>query len=163
MPYDPVTLAYQPDPAITQRNRRAWAAVVLPPAIIGVLGFSHAIWFSTLALVAATILSASAAMPLARSVRALAPFHPPARLLGASLAGLALLILAFCLLVYGRVSGVGGTIEWRFVGVATLWIAAPLAAIAYARIGAACARRASAMNPPFRRTTRRASGEAAPP
>lgn len=163
VPYDPVTLAYVPDPAIAQRNRRAWAAVVLPPVLIGVLGFAHAIRFSTLGLVAVAIVSISAALPLARSLRAMAPFHPPTRLLGASIAGLACLVLAFCLLVYGRRGGIGGAIEWHIIGVAAIWIAAPLVAMAYARIGAAHARRALASGSQPRRPSAGSSGEAAPP
>jgi hypothetical protein len=162
-PYDPVTLAYLPDPAIAQRNRRAWAAVLLPPVLTGVLGFTHAIGLSTAWLVVATIVSISAAMPLTRSVRAMAPFHPSTRLLGASIAGLVCLVLAFCLLVYGRRGGIGGAIEWHIIGVATIWIAAPLVAMAYVRIGAAHARRALASGSQPRHSSAGSSGEAASP
>lgn len=161
--YDPVTLAYVPDPAVAKRNQRAWAAVLMPPLIMGALGFAHAIRFSTLVLIAATIFSIAAAMPLVRTLRAMAPFHPPARLLGASIAGLVFLFLAFGLLVYGRAAGLGIAIEWHIVGIAAIWIAAPLVAMAYARIGAAYARRAPATESQPRRPSAGSSGEAATP
>lgn len=146
VPYDPVTLAYVPDAKLERRNRQAWAAVMLPLVLMGTMGFIYCASLTTVWMVVGTLVSASAAVPMARSVLVMAPFHPPSRLMGASIAGLICLILGFFVVVYGLgPAGLRATLEWRVVGGLACFAASPLVALAYAKLGARVERQSRAL------------------
>lgn len=136
-PYDPVLFAYLGDPNLAKRNRSAWAAVMLPVIGSVMVAFLEVPQRTPISMAIVTLVAALVSLPLAGTIRAMAPFHPAPRLIGASIAGL--LVMLACYMI-GQHSFVGrirpAPIEQQFL-VALLGIAlGPIAARAYAYVGA---------------------------
>lgn len=147
-PYDPVVLAYVRDPGAAERNRMAWVAVLLP----GVAAFVCAMVLFGLAPLprsaAAIVTAIVVSIPLSRTVLSMAPFHPPARLIGASIAGLLFMAGMYLAATQIRVGGRRLEAEYQALLIIGGVLLAPLAAIGYAAIGARLSKRAAGSDHP---------------